>query len=167
MKACVALVLTALALSGAADDVRRPLMPVPPAELQSSSGQVLLFVAQPGPGDTPAGADVAAATGSAALPFASIHDARDHIRALRRRSPGLARSFKVAIGPGVYPPLHLEPQDSGSPGTPARFAFHAPVVPLAPDRPQDQAALPLHEHGDPREAGEHMNFTGVQSPFFF
>ena len=44
----------------------------------------VLYVQQPAPGVA-----AAAATGSEAKPFASIHEARDHIRALRRRAPGL------------------------------------------------------------------------------
>lgn len=82
-----------------------------PQELRSTPEQVLYV--QPAPG-----AAVAAPVGSMDLPFASIHDARDHIRALRWRSPGL---FRVSIGPGVYPPLHLEPQDSGCPGAPVVY----------------------------------------------
>ena len=86
-----------------------------PQVLEKKTEQVLFVQQKPAPGAT-----AAAAAGSEALPFASIHEARDHIRVLRRRALRLAR-FRVAIGPGVYPPLHLEPEDSGSADAPVIY----------------------------------------------
>jgi len=55
--------------------------------------------------------------GSKIAPFKTIEAARDHLRAVRSSSAnGVERRFRVSIGSGVYPPLVLGAQDSGTPG---------------------------------------------------
>lgn len=57
------------------------------------------------------------ADGSASAPFKTIEAARDHLRAVRSASAnGVKQRFRVSIGSGVYPPLELGAQDSGTPG---------------------------------------------------
>eukprot|EP01052_Picozoa_sp_SAG31_P008541 SAG31_NODE_434_length_15737_cov_10.315450_1_plen_517_part_00 len=69
--------------------------------------------------------DFRAADGSMARPYGTIHDARDHIRQLRRQGSADMCSFKVSIGPGRYPPLLLQPQDSGTPSSPILYEASA------------------------------------------
>ena len=68
----------------------------------------------------PRGAAEAAADGSAARPFRSIHAARDHLRMLRRRNANLG-AVTVLIGAGRYPPLELQPEDSGTVSAPVTY----------------------------------------------
>ena len=57
--------------------------------------------------------------GSAAAPFGTIDEARDHLRALRSASAGAAeRRYRIVVGSGTYAPLHLDARDSGSPSAP-------------------------------------------------
>ena len=68
----------------------------------------------------PHGAAEAAADGSAARPFRSIHAARNHLRMLRQRSADLG-AVTVLIGAGRYPPLELQPEDSGTASAPVTY----------------------------------------------
>lgn len=63
----------------------------------------------------------APADGSAAAPFPTIEAARDHLRILRTSGTHANHRVRVSIGPGVYPPLVLGPDDSGSPGHPVIY----------------------------------------------
>eukprot|EP01043_Picozoa_sp_COSAG02_P044454 COSAG02_NODE_3974_length_5968_cov_26.913466_1_plen_98_part_10 len=63
------------------------------------------------PDSSSVGGTRAPADGSVARPYRTIHEARDHIRQLRRQSPDIGAAT-VIIGPGVYQPLELKSQDS-------------------------------------------------------
>ena len=56
--------------------------------------------------------------GSKIAPFKTIEAARDHLRTIRSASANGVerRRFRVSIGSGVYPPLVLGAEDSGTPG---------------------------------------------------
>eukprot|EP01043_Picozoa_sp_COSAG02_P016263 COSAG02_NODE_712_length_18122_cov_6.792321_6_plen_228_part_00 len=72
-----------------------------------------------------------AADGSPSAPFPTIEAARDHLRAVRANGALGNRRYRVVISAGTYPPLHLEKQDSGSPGRPIIYeadTSHGPVV---------------------------------------
>ena len=62
------------------------------------------------------------------LLFPTIHAARDYLRRLRRIAVGNAAAVvrehgaMVTIGPGIYPPLELAPEDSGTASAPAAAA---------------------------------------------
>ena len=71
-------------------------------------------------GSSAVGGTGAAADGSVARPYRTIHEARDHIRQLRRQSPDIGAAT-VIIGPGVYQPLELERQDSGTISAPVTY----------------------------------------------
>ena len=72
--------------------------------------------------------------GTAVAPFATIDEARDHVRALRSALAGGAgeRHYRILVGPGTYAPLHLDARDSGSASAPlvieANRANRAPAV---------------------------------------
>lgn len=56
--------------------------------------------------------------GTSSAPFKTIEAARDHLRTIRSASANGVerRRFRVSIGSGVYPPLVLGAEDSGTPG---------------------------------------------------
>ena len=72
-------------------------------------------------GHTAAAGKLKELEGALPLVFPSLHAARDHLRVLRRQRGQLRCAVTVRVGAGVYPPLELRPEDSGTAAFPVTW----------------------------------------------